>query len=185
MAISDESAAAQIAAVDAAVVDVAIARYLETALATLAGAAGAKDIKPPWSVPDPDRTVTAAETIVWLRAAVIEQAAATRVINACVRAARGEGVSWSVIGQALGLEEQAEAQGRPLAEVAYTAVAGDGTGLSREVAFFYTCGSCGQMITDRGPRDVDPAVNESGHAERCVWFRALVGSYKSAYFEWA
>jgi len=89
-----------------------------------------------------------------------------------VRRAREAGHTWEYIGQALGLEPNADADqaGMTVAEAAYTYAAGSpysdrAVGYGR--TFSWHCRSCDQTISDRG-LIAGPAEDEAGHARGCL-----------------
>jgi len=145
----------------------------------LARAAGAEDRERPW-FQGARTTVTYAEPVAGIYAALVVQRIAAGTVETYVREARGEGVSWQVIGQALDLVAKAKEEGRPLGEFAYDFVAGEPGDTRREVTLGYTCGSCGQGVSDRGPYNSHPADNERGHAGECVRFNAEVSAFEQA-----
>jgi hypothetical protein len=46
--------------------------------------------------------------------------------------------------------------------------------------FTWLCGSCGQLVADRGPAEPDPALAERGHAADCDRHLAEVAAYQPA-----
>src|ERR1700733_1620174 len=163
MPMNMDEAIARVAAVDQALTDAAEnPRWqVESAVRRLALAAGADEReRPAW--PGAHSTISYVEPIRGLRAALMVQRHAARVVENYVRDARGEGVEWRVIGQALDLAKEAEEKGRPLGELAYDFVVGE-PDRWREPSFHYRCGSCEQMVTDRGPYNSYPGDNERGH----------------------
>jgi len=102
-----------------------------------------------------------------------------------VRAAREAGHSWHDIGTALGLVPGGDAQqaGETVAEAAFTFAAGHP---DTETAYRYgrsviwTCGSCAQVISDRGLCN-GPADDEVGHADNCPRLAAIIAVWDA---EW-
>jgi hypothetical protein len=179
MAMAEESVAKAITAVDAAAGRRGQSPYgaVRNAVVELARAAGAPESElPVW--PGAVSTFTYPAPVWGLRAAHTACQAAARVLEDYVRVARGEGIVWQVIGLALSLEDEASRAGRPLAEVAYDIVVGPPIRQFDDPAFFYTCGSCGQRVTDRGPFENDPAANERGHGAACERFGAAVAAFE-------
>jgi len=87
-----------------------------------------------------------------------------------VRTARSDGLTWRQVGKALALEKQAKHEERPLAELAFEYIAGAGDAW-RPSTFGWRCGSCLQMVTDRGPYNGHPRDDEYGHSASCQRLR--------------
>jgi hypothetical protein len=103
-----------------------------------------------------------------VRAAGVLRAAARRVLVDAVVAARAAGRSWDEIGKALGLPDD----GGPVGEVAFALVVERreperARELFRVPSMSWRCGSCGELVSDRGPFVSHLVDNESGHAEDC------------------
>jgi hypothetical protein len=176
---ADKSGAAAVRAVDAAAAS-AVQHHcgaVRKAVLELARAAGAPERElPVW--PGARSTITHAEPMWVIRAAVIVRRAASEIVDEYVREARGEGIGWEPIGQALGLEEEAQESDRPLGEVAYESVVGPPGHCFDEPKFHYTCGSCGGRVTDSGPYNGHPIDEERGHGKTCQRFAAALAEYE-------
>ena len=73
--------------------------------------------------------------------------------------ARADGHSWDVIGEALGLTEQAKRNEEQRGHLAFELCAG----LMSSV--WWRCGTCGQRVADGGP--YNGPQEETGHADGC------------------
>ncbi|MDN5854030.1 MAG: hypothetical protein L0K86_14520, partial [Actinomycetia bacterium] len=112
-----------------------------------------------------------------LRAAQLTRDVAIGEMRRYAEAARGDGRSWDDIAAASGIEPSED--GEPRDERAFRLII-EGRQLeddegryrsSRPVAR-WTCGSCGQWISDRGPFESRPEDNEDGHSPECPRQRA-------------
>jgi hypothetical protein len=101
-----------------------------------------------------------------------------------IRAAREAGHGWDQIGQALDVvpDGDADQAGQTVAEAAYTYAAGrpDPGAPWQPRAFLWTCRSCDQAISDRGPI-AGPADNEPGHAEHCPRLAAALAEWNAGW----
>lgn len=93
--------------------------------------------------------------------------------------ARGDGHGWDVIGEALGLTEQAKHEQRGRGELAFEMVAGAPPMRFDRVTCHWTCSTCGEFVTDNGPYNPHPEDQEEGHAADCSRFRQAVSEYEA------
>lgn len=126
-------------------------------------------------------TVPEIEPLVGLAASRAIELAARDHGAGYVRAAREAGYSWPDIGNALGLDpgDEARQASESVAEAAFTYAAGRpdtemACRYGRSVA--WTCGSCGQVIFDRGLCN-GPADDERGHAQGCPRLTATIAAW--------
>jgi hypothetical protein len=111
-----------------------------------------------------------------IRMCLILRSTADFQLRESVRRARGEGLGWAQIGEALNLQAD-ESRGIPLAEVAYEYAAAGHIRTSGRLSFYWTCTTCGQHVTDRGPYEAHPLDNEDGHAGSCARMAAAVAEH--------
>lgn len=124
-----------------------------------------------------------AEPLAGIRAAQTLAGTAARIRREYAEAARGEGITWERIGQALGLDQGDDAKtGYDLAIAAYEFFTGR-PDLWREANFGYRCVSCQEYITDRGPYESHPDDNERGHSDGCARFTAEVAAWQARHDE--
>ncbi|WP_220187084.1 hypothetical protein, partial [Pseudonocardia pini] len=89
------------------------------------------------------------------------------------------GRSWEEVGEALGLPDD----GEPVGEVAFAFVV-EGREPERPRELFrlsstsWRCGSCGELVSDRGPFESHPVDNESGHTDDCARHLADVQAWR-------
>jgi len=129
-------------------------------------------------------TVADVEPLAGVRAALFVSRAATGQIREYAERARAAGVSWPQLGDVLGLAEDAERHDIPLGEAAWSFViegirpgqAPDDHRSRYQLSARWTCGACGQRITDRGPAEQD-----EGHTDRCP---RLAAEAEAAADEW-
>lgn len=119
------------------------------------------------------------EPLPGVRAAAVLRVAAGRVLVDAVGAARAAGGSWDEVGEALGLPDD----GGPVGEVAFAfVVEGREPERSRELfrlsSTSWRCGSCGELVSDRGPFESHPVDNESGHTFDCARHLADVQAWR-------
>lgn len=120
-------------------------------------------------------TVYYPEPLAGIRAARTYEHAAARLAAEYVTRARADGIGWLDIGHALG---QDAPEGNDVAVAAYERSAGrDGFGYP--LPFWFTCGSCGRQVTDRGPYTGSPLDQEEGHADGCARFAEAVRAYRA------
>jgi hypothetical protein len=115
--------------------------------------------------PMPNAPVTRdVEPLAGARTALDLELAARGIARDYVRQAREAGHGWDQIAQALGLDPS----GEKLADLAFDYVAGrpDPEAPWAPRYFRWTCPSCDQHITDRGPIQ-GPEDDELGHAHGC------------------
>ena len=119
-----------------------------------------------------------------IRAALFVRDVAARHVRTYAEQARADGVGWAQIGTALGLADKAERTGTPVGEAAWSYVI---EGLRpgqvpddpwRQHSARWTCGSCGQRVTDRGPFSPHPDDCEQGHARDCARYRAALAAFE-------
>jgi len=115
-------------------------------------------------------THTEAEPLEGIAAALLAVGHARGLLYSYVRTARSDGLTWRQVGKALALEKQAKHEERPLAELAFEYIAGAGDAW-RPSTFGWRCGSCLQMVTDRGPYNGHPRDDEYGHSASCQRLR--------------
>lgn len=119
------------------------------------------------------------EPLPGVRAAAVLRAAAGRVLVDAVEVARAAGRSWEEVGEALGLPDD----GEPVGEVAFAFVV-EGREPERPRELFrlsstsWRCGSCGELVSDRGPFESHPVDNESGHTDDCARHLADVQAWR-------
>jgi hypothetical protein len=123
-------------------------------------------------------TMHDAEPLAGVRAALAVQRAGANLVQDYIRNARSDGASWEQVGQALGLEADRDS-GRSLGEEAYTYSAGRPTAWGHNPTVGFSCASCKQFITDRGPYESHPSDNEQGHAGNCARFGAEVATWQA------
>lgn len=120
-----------------------------------------------------------AEPLAGVRAARVYEHAAARLAAGYVSRARADGTGWLEIGRALGLNAEG---GYDVAVAAYERSRGaDGFGV--RLPFWFTCSSCGQQVTDRGPYIASPMDQEEGHAGDCARFAEAVRAYRAQWDE--
>ncbi|MGH3574117.1 MAG: hypothetical protein ACRDUW_20230, partial [Pseudonocardiaceae bacterium] len=120
------------------------------------------------------------EPLAGVRAALFVSRAATGQIREYAEQARGAGVSWQQLGEVLGLAEEATQHDTPLGEAAWSfIIEGIRPGQDHDYRRYryqlsarWTCGACGERITDRGP-----AEPSEGHADSCSRLAAEAAAY--------
>lgn len=121
------------------------------------------------------------EALAGVRAALFVSRAAIGQIREYAEQARAAGVSWPQLGEVLGLAEDAERHDIPLGEAAWSFVI-EGIRPGQEpdyrryhyqLSARWTCGACGQRITDRGP-----AEPNEGHADGRSRAAAEIAAYE-------
>ncbi|MCE3551345.1 hypothetical protein LWC33_07750 [Pseudonocardia sp. RS11V-5] len=120
-----------------------------------------------------------ADPLPGVQAAAVLRDAARRVLVDAVEAARAAGRSWDEVGEALDLPDDAE----PAGEVAFALVVERREPerpqeLFQVPATSWRCGSCGELVSDRGPFESHPVDNESGHAADCARHVADVRAWR-------
>ncbi|MGH3783351.1 MAG: hypothetical protein ACRDR6_17120 [Pseudonocardiaceae bacterium] len=126
----------------------------------------------------PAETVADVEPLAGVRAALFVSRAATGQIREYAEQARGAGVSWQQLGEVLGLAEEATYYDIPLGEAAWSFViegirpGQDHNSRRYQLSARWTCGVCGERITDRGP-----AEPSEGHADSCSRLAAEAAAY--------
>lgn len=119
-----------------------------------------------------------AEPAAGIRAAQVLAGGAGRIRREYAERARGSGVRWREIGEALGLDQGDDArQGYALAEAAYEFFVPVGNPWG-EASFRYRCGSCQAYVTDRGPYNSHPGDCEHWHRDTCTRFTAEVAAWQ-------
>lgn len=123
-----------------------------------------------------------------VRAALLVRAVADAQLDRQATDARAAGRSWDEIGEALGLPDEAAGADRPRGEAAFEwLVAGrepeppDRGGLFREPVTSWRCGTCGALVSDRGPFEFHPDDQESGHAQGCARHAAEVAVWRDSW----
>lgn len=99
------------------------------------------------------------------------------------KAARAAGRSWDEIGAALELPEReytsrGEATFLWLVEGREPEQESEGLPSFRSATTWWRCGTCGQLVTDRGPFESHPDDNETGHAVGCPRHSADVEAWR-------
>ncbi len=120
------------------------------------------------------------EPLAGVRAALFVSRAATGQIREYAEQARGAGVSWQQLGEVLGLVEEATQHDTPLGEAAWSfVIEGIRPGQDHDYRRYryqlsarWTCGACGERITDRGP--AEPGWED--HADNCSRLAAEVAA---------
>lgn len=129
-------------------------------------------------------TTLEVETIPGLKAAVLALGHVEAVVYDAVRQARADGCSWLVIAEQLGITGTVE---HPADRAAFDHVVLGAPRRSRQrhswrlsgPSMAWTCGSCGGVVTDRGPfPEGHPEDSEDGHFERCERRNAAVQAYE-------
>ena len=113
--------------------------------------------------------------------AVVHRSACDRVIGDWITRAREDGCDWLQIGRALGMEDDGR-QPYDVAAAAYERSCGT-DGLGDPLPFWFPCGSCGRMVTDRGPYTANPLDCEEGHAEDCARMAEALRAYRAQWEE--
>ncbi len=141
--------------------------------------------------PGASTTVRRPKALPAVRAARLVASVAQGRLSELIREARGDGASWSAIGEALRLQPEGVEYER--AEAAYRYAVGpepdpDGDYLEwsrwRDRKIHWRCRSCDRYITDSGPYNPHPADQEAGHAADCERFRDEVQAYEQHIDEW-
>lgn len=89
------------------------------------------------------------------------------------RKARGQGHSWDEIADAFGIDR--DQVNEPAVE-AFERVAPPQRW--RDNNAYWTCRSCDQHISDRGPYEANPADSETGHLESCQRHQREISVYQ-------
>jgi hypothetical protein len=126
-----------------------------------------------------------AELLAEVRAAqALPPEAAALVGREQAERARGDGVTWEQIGEALGLDQGPDvASGYDLGIAAFEYFTGE-PGPGYPASFQFCCASCGEYITDHGPFDSHPEGNERGHSEGCVRLAADITGWRAQQEAW-
>ena len=95
--------------------------------------------------------------------------------------ARGEGKPWDALAEPLGLSTDPDEYGNSAAEAAFELVAPKPSMRFDLVTVHWTCASCGQSITDKGPYNGHPDDDETGHADDCARHLAEVAAWTRAW----
>ncbi len=112
-------------------------------------------------------------------AAQVPPETAARVRREYAERARGDGITWQQIGEALGLDRGPGGEaGYDLGVAAFEYFTGVPDPWYR-ASFRFRCASCGGYITDRGPFESHPLDNEHGHAEGCVRLAADIAGWQA------
>lgn len=133
------------------------------------------------------------EPLAGVRAALFVSRAATGQMREYAEQARGDGVSWRQLGEALALAKDAERHDTPLDEAAWLfVVEGIRPGqdppphrTGHPTSSRWTCNTCGERITDRGPFEGGhPDNREEGHTTSCTRHRAALAAYEHELSTW-
>lgn len=125
------------------------------------------------------------EPVTGLLAALSAQQAARAAVLSYVAAARGDGLTWDQIGQALrqpgGIgDDLLDDSPYFVAVAAFEYVAGPIEAFC-EPTFAWRCRACGRRITDRGPYDGHPLNSQSGHSAGCARLAAEAVEFEAAW----
>jgi len=180
----------------------------QSAVIQLAEAGGAQIRERP-AEPGASVTTRSAEPLADAQAAqILPQTTAllpetiARVRRDYAERARGDGITWEQIGEALGLDQGSA--GRSGCDLGVDGsgcdlgVGGSGYDLGvgafeyftggpdpwYRASFRFCCASCGGYITDRGPFENYPEDNEHGHAEGCVRLAADIAGWHAQQDAW-
>jgi hypothetical protein len=125
-----------------------------------------------------------AELLAEVRAAQARPQATALAGREQAEQARGDGITWEQIGEALGLDQGPDAvSGYDLGIAAFEYFTGE-PGPGYPASFQFGCASCGGYITDHGPFDSHPEGNERGHAEGCVRLAADITGWRAQQEAW-
>lgn len=133
-------------------------------------AVASKPISPELSIPHP----VPADWGQGIAAARWVAARANSLVHEYAKKARGDGVPWRNLADPLGIEVDAW---EDPAAAAFEHVAGTPVRTFDTLTVLWRCGSCGQLVTDRGPYNGHPVNNETGHAETCARHQAEIDAY--------
>lgn len=123
-------------------------------------------------------TTLRAEPLAAIRYARIARGAAARAIEAYIKIAREDGLTWLQVGQALGLADDPEAGGDyDVGAAAYEYATGPARAFEQPL-FYFDCPVCRKRVTDHGPYTANPFDCESGHGDGCERFSAEVARYR-------
>ncbi|QBS43576.1 hypothetical protein [Nocardia sp. CS682] len=89
--------------------------------------------------------------------------------------ARGQGHSWDDIADAFGIDRDEVSE--PAVEAFQRVAPPERYGWGDNNAC-WTCTSCNQRVTDRGPYEGNPADNETGHGEDCERHQREISAYR-------
>ncbi|MFC9438972.1 hypothetical protein [Nocardia sp. NPDC057030] len=98
------------------------------------------------------------------------------MVDDYARKARGQGRSWAEIADAFGIDRDEVSEP---AVAAFERVAPPERWT--ETNAYWTCTSCEQRVTDRGPYDADPTGNETGHGQDCERHQREISAYVSRF----
>jgi hypothetical protein len=113
-----------------------------------------------------------------IRIALALECTARAGVRVYIQRAREAGMSWALVGEALGVAELARARGSSLAEAAWGYAAQRSAYMTGELGVFrWTCPECGEVISDRGPSGRSPAEDEPGHADCCQRLAAAAAKW--------
>ena len=130
------------------------------------------------SSPDLDMTITDAEPMAGLRAAVSLMRAARSFGLDYVRQAREDGSTWHEIGEALGLPGRVDGD-QPVAYADFGfSFATDGYA---RPTITWTCPACHSTVIDYGPEGGPPVDAEAGHADECTRLVSAMAAWKESW----
>jgi len=125
-----------------------------------------------------------AEPLADVRTAQVRPETVARVGREHAERARGDGITWEQIGEALGLDQGPYGtSGYDLGIAAFEHFTAE-AGHRYPASFHFGCASCGEYITDRGPFESHPEDNERGHAEGCVRMAADIVAWQAQQDAW-
>lgn len=132
------------------------------------------------SIPGFDRITRPglADPLAGVRAAIVVRAVAEREIREAATDARGLGRSWEEVADALALSDAADDPPGTRAERAFEQVAG-GSDRFWAASLRWTCATCGQRVTDRGPFESHPHDREDGHTADCPHQAAAIAAWRA------
>lgn len=157
-------------------------RAVEAAILRMARAAGAQIHQRPAWPGAAACTISYVAPAAGMRYTQMLIGAARNAEHSYIRYAREQGLTWQQVGEALNLAAVAEERGASLGEAAFEHATDAGHARPFDtLTFYWTCPSCGQRVSDRGPYNGHPADCEHGHGDRCERFAAAVAAYEAAW----
>jgi hypothetical protein len=130
------------------------------------------------SASDLDMTITDAEPIVGLHAAVSLMRAARSFGLEYVRKAREDGSTWHEIGEALELPGHADRE-RPAAYADFGF--GFATDGGSRPSITWICPACRSTVIDHGPEAGPPIDAEAGHSEACSRLASAMKAWNASW----
>lgn len=127
---------------------------------------------------DLDMSITDAEPMGGLRAAVSLMRVAKSFSLDYVRQAREEGFSWQAIGEAVELPGRADRH-QPVAYADFGF--GFATHGQARPSITWTCPACHSTVVDHGPDVVSPEDGEVGHADDCARLASAMAAWRASW----